>query len=99
MSEKYNRVSPNVGFNNFVQSPIYLSMNTLSDEARRELIEYYTKNSIHKEFEYVINVLSNDYLGDEIHGKWVEYTNIMEELRGNSITSIVPQLKKELRRN
>jgi radical SAM protein with 4Fe4S-binding SPASM domain len=99
MSKKYDRVSPDVGFNNFVQSPIYLSMNTLTDETRKYLVSYYTENSIHNEFEYVINVLSNDYLGDEIHGKWTEYTELMEALRGNNITDIVPQLKKELRRN
>jgi radical SAM protein with 4Fe4S-binding SPASM domain len=99
MSKKYDRVSPTVGFNNFVQSPIYLSMNTLSDETRKYLVDYYSKNSIHNEFEYVLNVLSNDYLGDEIHSKWTEYTELMETVRGNNITDIVPQLKKELRRN
>jgi radical SAM protein with 4Fe4S-binding SPASM domain len=99
MSKKYDRVSPDVGFNNFVQSPIYLSMNTLSDETRKYLVDYYTKNSIHDEFKYVLNVLSNDYLGDEIHSKWTEYTELMETVRGNNITDIVPQLKKELRRN
>jgi radical SAM protein with 4Fe4S-binding SPASM domain len=99
MSNKYDRVSPNVGFNNFVQSPNYLSMSTLDDDTRAYLIKYYTENSISEEFKYVINVLKNDRLGDDIHFKWVEYTEIMEKLRGNSITSIVPELKKELRRN
>lgn len=98
MSKKYNRVSPHVGFNNFVQSPAYLSMSTLSDDVRKELVKYYTENSIRDEFNFVINVLKNDRLGDDIHFKWVEYTEIMETLRGNSITSIVPQLINELKR-
>jgi hypothetical protein len=41
-------------------------------------------------------VLSNNYVGDAIHSKWIEYTEIMEEVRGNNIIDIVPQLKKEL---
>jgi sulfatase maturation enzyme AslB (radical SAM superfamily) len=96
MSKTYNRLVPMVNFNNFVQSPLYLSMNTLTDDTRKYLIKYYTDNSINDEFKYVINVLSNDYTGDVIHSKWIEYTKIMEEVRGNNITDIVPQLKKEL---
>lgn len=98
LSKKYNKLVPNVNFNNFVQSPVYLSMNTLTDKSREYLIKYYTDNSIKDEFKYVLNVLSNDYLGDAIHFKWVEYTEIMEIVRGNSITAIVPQLKKELKK-
>ena len=96
MSKTYNRLAPMVNFNNFVQSPLYLSMNTLTDDTRKYLIKYYTDNSINDEFKYVINVLSNNYVGDAIHSKWIEYTEIMEEVRGNNITDIVPQLKKEL---
>jgi radical SAM protein with 4Fe4S-binding SPASM domain len=98
MSQKYNRVLSAVGFNNFVQSPAYLSMSTLADETRKKLIKYYLENSIRDEFNFVINVLKNDRLGDDIHFKWVEYTEVMETLRGNSITSIVPQLINELKR-
>ena len=98
LSKKYNRMAPMVNFSNFVQSPIYLSMSTLTDEARQYLIKYYTDNSIDGEFKYVLNVLSNDYSGDAIHSRWVEYTEIMEAVRGNSITAIVPQLKNELKK-
>ena len=98
LSKKYNRMAPMVNFSNFVQSPIYLSMSTLTDEARHYLIKYYTDNSIDGEFKYVLNVLSNDYLGDTIHSRWVEYTEMMEEVRGNNIADIVPQLKNELKK-
>ena len=98
LSKKYNRMAPMVNFSNFVQSPIYLSMSTLTDEARHYLIKYYTDNSIDGEFKYVLNVLSNDYLGDTIHSQWVEYTEMMEEVRGNNIADIVPQLKNELKK-
>jgi sulfatase maturation enzyme AslB (radical SAM superfamily) len=96
MSEKYNKVQRLAGFNNCVVSPSYLSLATLSDDTRKHLIEFYTKNSIDNEFQYVINLLSNDFLGEEIHTHWVEYTELLETGRGNSIVSIVPQLAKEL---
>ena len=96
MSAKYNKVQRLAGFNNCVVSPNYLSLATLSDDARKHLIEFYTKNSIDNEFQYVINLLSNDFLGEQIHTQWVEYTELLETVRGNKITNIVPQLKKEL---
>ena len=99
MSKKYNKVYSMPGFNNCVINPNYLSLPTLSNKTRKELIKFYTTNSIADEFVHVIQLLDNEYSGDEIHKQWVEYTDLMETLRGNSITSIVPQLKKELRRN
>jgi MoaA/NifB/PqqE/SkfB family radical SAM enzyme len=96
MSEKYNKVQRLAGFNNCVVSPDYLSLATLSDDARKYLIEFYTKNSIDNEFQYVINLLANDFLGEQIHTQWVEYTELLETVRGNNIIDIVPQLKKEL---
>jgi hypothetical protein len=44
----------------------------------------------------VINLLANDFLGEQIHAQWVEYTELLETVRGNNIIDIVPQLKKEL---
>jgi len=96
MSEKYNKVQRLAGFNNCVVSPDYLSLATLSDDARKYLVEFYTKNSIDNEFQYVINLLSNEFLGEQIHTQWVEYTELLEAVRGNKIVNIVPQLAKEL---
>jgi sulfatase maturation enzyme AslB (radical SAM superfamily) len=96
MSEKYNKVQRLAGFNNCVVSPDYLSLATLSDDTRKHLIEFYTKNSIDNEFQYVINLLSNEFLGEQIHTQWVEYTELLEAVRGNKIVNIVPQLAKEL---
>lgn len=96
MSKKYPQVRPMAGFSNCVILPNYLSLTTLSDAARKQLIDYYTQNSIGDEFKYVINLLSNENSGGEIHAQWVEYTELMETLRGNSIIKIVPQLIPEL---
>ena len=97
ISKKYNKVQPIPGFNNCVISPEYLSLATLSNDTRKQLIELYSTNSIQDEFKYVINLLANDYLGDEIHTRWVEYTELMQTVRKNNIVSIVPQLEKELK--
>ena len=97
ISKKYNKVKPIPGFNNCVISPEYLSLATLSNDTRKQLIELYSTNSIQDEFKYVINLLANDYLGDEIHTRWVEYTELMQTVRKNNIVSIVPQLEKELK--
>jgi radical SAM protein with 4Fe4S-binding SPASM domain len=98
LSKKYNRIVNECGFQNSVQSPLYLSMNTLSDDTRQHLAEYYTLHNQNKEFDVVINILNNAYLGDEIHTQWVEYTELMETIRKNNILDIVPQLKNELKR-
>jgi radical SAM protein with 4Fe4S-binding SPASM domain len=97
MAMKYDKVVPIPGFNNCVVSPNYLSLATLSDSTRKYLIDYYSKNSIEDEFKYVINLLSNNYLGDEIHTTWVEYTELMQTVRKNNILDIVPQLTDELK--
>lgn len=96
MSKKYDKVIPIPGFNNCVINPNYLSLPTLSDDTRKNLIEYYTTNSIGDEFVHVIKLLGNDYMGKDVHKQWVEYTNLIESVRGNSIINIVPQLAREL---
>jgi hypothetical protein len=74
-----------------------LSVNTLSDSTRAELVEYYTTNNMNNEFDVVINTLKNSYLGDDIHKQWIEYTELMETVRGNSILNIVPKLTNEIK--
>ena len=69
-----------------------------SDETRKKLVEFYTLNSINDEFVNVIKFLSNDFIGNEIHTQWVEYTELLETVRKNDIISIVPELKNELQR-
>ena len=97
LSKKYNNIVAELGFQNTVQSPPYLSVNTLSDSTRAELVEYYTTNNMNNEFDVVINTLKNSYLGDDIHKQWIEYTELMETVRGNSILNIVPKLTNEIK--
>jgi|APGre2960657373_1045057.scaffolds.fasta_scaffold00442_9 MoaA/NifB/PqqE/SkfB family radical SAM enzyme len=98
LAEKYDKLVPIPYYNNCVVSPDYLSMTTLSDETRKKLVEFYTLNSINDEFVNVIKFLSNDFIGNEIHTQWVEYTELLETVRKNDIISIVPELKNELQR-
>jgi radical SAM protein with 4Fe4S-binding SPASM domain len=98
LSKKYDKIITQGGFNNSVQSPSYLSINTLSDPTRKQLIDFYTANNNSGEFNVVINTLRNNYLGDDIHRKWVEYTELMESIRGNNILELVPQLSIEMKK-
>jgi len=96
MSKKYSKINPICGFSNCVSHPTYLSLRTLSDESRNYLIDYYTKNSkTTYEFSKVISTLSSGYSGDEIHNFWLDYTILMQTVRGNDILKIVPELKKD----
>jgi sulfatase maturation enzyme AslB (radical SAM superfamily) len=99
MSEKYSVVHNVTGFSNCVQYPKYLSLQTLSDDTRKELIAYYNNLRYSTHYETVIKALEAEYIGDDIHDDWVHYTNLMQTVRGNNILSIVPQLAKELKFN
>ena len=96
MSEKYSVIHPVTGFKNCVQHPKYLSLQTLAEETRTELIIYF-KGLLHSNhYDTVINNLETEYIGDDIHDDWVHYTNLMQTVRKNNILDIVPQLTKEL---
>jgi organic radical activating enzyme len=93
---KYKKIVPFPYFKLAVVSPSYLNPRVLSDSTRKELVEFYKNNQIRTEFENVITLLSGSYLGNDVHNEWVEYTEKIEGLRGNSIIKLVPQLEKEL---
>jgi len=97
LSKKYNKVQGDIGFSNCVADPKYLSLRTLTDDTRKKLISFYEENNGYKEFDAVIQTLSSDYLGDHMHNQWIEYTELMETVRGNNILDIVPELKEEMR--
>jgi radical SAM protein with 4Fe4S-binding SPASM domain len=97
MSNKYSKVNPRCGFANCLTHPTYLSLLTLSDDTRKELVEYYTLHtSKNNDFKQVISTLSNAYSGNRIHNFWVDYTIMMQTVRKNNIVNVVPQLEKEL---
>jgi len=96
LSTKYKTVRKEGGYANCVQHPNYLSLQTLSDSTRQQLIEHY-KNIDHTEFKQVINTLEGSYAGNNVHNMWVDYTELMQTVRGNNILDIVPQLESELK--
>jgi radical SAM protein with 4Fe4S-binding SPASM domain len=96
LSSKYSKVRAEGGYANCVQHPNYLSLQTLSDSTRKSLAEYYT-NIDFNEFRQVIATLNGSYIGNHIHNMWVDYTELMQTVRGNNILDIVPQLVNELR--
>jgi radical SAM protein with 4Fe4S-binding SPASM domain len=96
ISEKYKVVDHITGFSNCIQYPKYLSLQTLSDDTRKQLIEYYSNLTNYTHYEVVITALKSEYIGDDIHDDWVHYTNLMQTVRKNNILDIVPQLAEEL---
>lgn len=96
LSKKYNRIHDFAGFSNCVQSPNYLSIRTLSDDTRKNLVELYKTNMMANEFEQVIRTLENEYIGNDVHNLWIDFTNLMEATRQNNILNIVPALENEL---
>lgn len=97
MTAKYKVVREYVGFSNCVQSPNYLSLQTLSDATRIKLSEYYNQFPQNLGFSGVLSTLSSPYAGDAIHDKWVGYTELMQSVRKNNILEIVPELEEELK--
>jgi MoaA/NifB/PqqE/SkfB family radical SAM enzyme len=97
LSTKYDRVRSYLGFTNCVQSPTYLALQTLSDNTRKELSTYYDSLPFNYEFDKVISALNSPYSGDHTHNLWVDYTELMQEVRGNNILDIVPKLAIELK--
>jgi MoaA/NifB/PqqE/SkfB family radical SAM enzyme len=96
LAKKYNNVSTDCIFQNIVHQPGYLSVQTLSDLVRQQLINHYTDKN--KElYKNVITALSASYCGDEVHDKWVHYTNLMESIRNNSLVHIQPLFEQELK--
>jgi MoaA/NifB/PqqE/SkfB family radical SAM enzyme len=97
MSEKYNKVRNVVGFTNCVQYPMYLALQSLTDETRKSLSNFYKECPGGNHFDKVISALESAYHGDKIHNEWVNYTELMETVRKNNILDIVPQLAEELK--
>lgn len=95
LASKYKKFQSSPYFENILHQPSYLSIQTLSDQVRQQLIEHYT-NENNDLYKHVITALGASYSGDEIHDKWVMYTELMESIRNNSIVNIQPSFKKEL---
>lgn len=100
MAEKYDKMNKNAGFANCLQHPRYLALNTLFESTRNSLVEFYEKNNSntnHKEFDYVIQSLKNEYSGNDLHNNWIDYTLMMQTVRKNNILDIVPQLESDFK--
>lgn len=97
MSYKYPRIVDLAGFSNCVQSPDYLSIRTLPDDVRNSLADMYEEKKIINEFDRVISTLRHSRLPDSVHNVWVDFTELMQQVRGNDITKLVPQLTEHLK--
>jgi hypothetical protein len=68
----------------------------LTTSTRQRLIAYYTSvQSELKEFSRVISVLEGPYLGSTVKNAWVDFTNNLDKMRGNSLLIAEPLLAAE----
>lgn len=94
LREQGYNIMPNT-FNQLILNK-ELNVRNLTDKTREYLVDYYTKNQLDKEFEPVITILKQPYLGNQSHNEWVDYTLKLQSIRGNNILDIEPLLKDEL---
>ena len=83
-------------FENIVTTHI-TSIRNLTDITRNNLIKFYQDaQSELGEFNPVIGELSKEYLGNDFHNRWVDYTLGLDHIRGTSIMEVEPKLVNEL---
>jgi sulfatase maturation enzyme AslB (radical SAM superfamily) len=97
MAKKYKRVNSALVLDKLLLWPMFMRVSTLTTPFRQTLIDHYRKNQINNEFNTLINFLSDEYLGDEQHNKWVNYTRSIERIRNNSLIDVEPLLIDEMR--
>jgi radical SAM protein with 4Fe4S-binding SPASM domain len=89
---KYKNIEEHQDFNVIVTSPEKLNIRVLTDKTRQRLIKYYTEAQNHNEFNTVIRVLEDSYLGTTIRNEWIDYTINLDRLRGNNVLTAEPLL-------
>ena len=89
-------IMDNNAFENIVTAH-NVSIRNLTDNTRYNLIKFYQDSQSELgEFNPVIGELSRDYLGNNAHNHWVDYTLGLDQLRGTSILDVEPRLSNEL---
>ncbi|MFN7455603.1 MAG: twitch domain-containing radical SAM protein [Pseudobdellovibrionaceae bacterium] len=96
LSKQCDKVLPVAEFKLVVTSPPWLNPCVLSDGFRDKVVNHLKKNQINREFEPMLPALAESFQGAALHNRWVKYTRSMEQIRGNSIVKLVPELESEL---
>jgi len=93
---KYANMEVLRDFHLIVTYPEHLNIRVLTTSTRQRLIAYYTSvQSELKEFSRVISVLEAPYLGSTVKNAWVDFTNNLDKMRGNSLLIAEPLLAAE----
>jgi sulfatase maturation enzyme AslB (radical SAM superfamily) len=96
LAAKYAAVYSDCPFDLVVISPRWLNPCVLSDSTRRKAWAELERHQKKEEFQAAIKNLRSPYLGDEMHNRWVGYTQTMEKIRKNCMVEVCPQLEQEL---
>jgi radical SAM protein with 4Fe4S-binding SPASM domain len=92
---KYPKVEKIKSFDLIVMTPEHLSIRILSDKIRQKLINYYENHPSNNIFKRVIQVLQDPRLDSSLKNSWVDFTNNMDRIRGNSLLEAEPLLSSE----
>jgi len=83
-------------FHLVVTYPEHLNIRVLTTNTRQRLIAYYESVQTElKEFSRVISVLEGAYLGPTVKNAWIDFTNNLDKIRGNSLLISEPLLAAE----
>jgi radical SAM protein with 4Fe4S-binding SPASM domain len=91
MEDKYERVSANSSFTTICNKPAYLSPLNLPDELRDKAI----KNlSLFEDFDKLVESMKSRTFNPELWDTFINFTNDLDKMRGDSVVKAVPQLKE-----
>jgi sulfatase maturation enzyme AslB (radical SAM superfamily) len=94
MEDKYSRVSANSSFTTICNKPAYLSPMNLPDDLRDKAI----KNlSLFDDFNKLVESMKARTFEPELWETFINFTNDLDKMRGDSVRNAVPQLKDHFR--
>ena len=91
MEDKYDRVSANNSFTTICNKPAYLSPMNLPDDLRDKAIG---RLSLFSDFEKLVESMKQRTFNPELWEVFINFTNDLDKMRGDSVVKAVPQLKE-----
>jgi len=91
MEDKYDKVSANNSFTTICNKPAYLSPMNLPDDLRDKAIG---RLSLFSDFEKLVESMKQRTFSTELWEVFINFTNDLDKMRGDSVVKAVPQLKE-----
>ena len=91
LEDKYDRVSANNSFTTICNKPAYLSPMNLPDDLRDKAIG---RLSLFSDFDKLVKSMEQRTFNPELWETFINFTNDLDKMRGDSVVKAVPQLKE-----